>query len=166
MVNSIHYGYNDNCIAVAWNILPPLQSIVRAVRCEESRIRAHNAVARSKGLPLYMGVISLAAVTVRAARYSVDLEHIRACLEDALTWVADYVRTVAKCNDASQDQIGDGSFGLCSKCNIMSYPTIDDRNWCHRCWTASPKGSLHTSLSYEGIYMHELLSLTNIHRSH
>lgn len=86
-------------------------------------------------------------------RYSTDLQHIRVCVEDALQWTVDYVGSLKGLEDVDQDQIGDNSLGLCNRCNITSYPVLDERNLCHKCWTGGPRGKLYISLKYKGIYM-------------
>jgi len=146
-VNAVHFGVNDNCVAIAWNLLPPLAQVVEEVRSEELRIRAHN---QEHPTCKYLGAINLACITVQALQVSTRTEEIRACVDDTLKWVRDYVDTMKKYDGSTDWEILEANMHVCPRCDMQAYPALNESSKCHYCWTKGPQ-KIICSLSLEGM---------------
>lgn len=145
VVNAVHYGLNDNCVAVAWNLLPRLAQAVDQVRIEELRIRAHNRAHAVK----YLGAINLACITVQALLNSTDPADLRACVAHALEWAKSYVDSMGN-YDSAKWEILEANMHVCPTCEMQAYPALNESSKCHYCWTKCPR-NIVCSLSLEGM---------------
>jgi len=143
IVNAIHYGINDTCIAAAWNLLPPIPSVIQAVRMEQDRM-LQNPDER------FPSLINLDAISIRAARYSGQKMDQQACCEDAiraLLRMEEKLKSMANI----QEQALFAVFDFCSNCGIPAFPFIDKKNRCLYCTDTTRVTGARTCMNHEGI---------------